>query len=84
MNIITAHSFRSTTIQWLLDANHPETVIAKRTWHKDKKSLKSYNNLMSLLQRLSVLKRAKMSLRLPMFWTQFYPGFSARELALLI
>ncbi len=25
--------------------NHPETVIAKRTGHKDMKSLKSYNNL---------------------------------------
>ncbi len=34
-----------TMIQWLLDANHPETVIAKRTGHKDMKSLKSYNNL---------------------------------------
>ncbi len=45
VNIITAHSFRATMIQGLLDANHPETAIAKRTGHKDMKSLKSYNNL---------------------------------------
>ncbi len=44
VNIITAHSFRATMIQWLLDSNHPETVIAKRTGHKDMRSLKSYNN----------------------------------------
>ncbi len=29
VNIITANSFRATMIQWLLDANHQETVIAK-------------------------------------------------------
>ncbi len=45
VNIITANSLRATMIQWLLDANHPETVIAKKTGHKDMKSLKSYNNL---------------------------------------
>ncbi len=41
----SAHSFGATIIQWLLEANHPETVIAKRTGHKDMKTLKSHNNL---------------------------------------
>lgn len=42
---ITVHTLRVTMIQWLLNANHTERVIAKRTGHKDLKSLKSYNTL---------------------------------------
>jgi len=34
-------------IQWLLDAGHPATVIAKRTGHRDIQSLHSYNHLQS-------------------------------------
>ncbi len=41
LQVHSTHSFRATMIQWLLDANHPETVIAKKTGHKDMKSLKS-------------------------------------------
>lgn len=42
---ITFHSFRATMIHWLLDAKHPETVIAKRSGHKDMRSMKASNNL---------------------------------------
>lgn len=44
-NDTTSHRFRATMIQCLLDAEHPETVIAKRSGHKDVGSMRSYNYL---------------------------------------
>ena len=41
---ITAHSLRATMIQWLLDAGHPETVVANRSGHRSLGSLKHYSH----------------------------------------
>jgi len=56
---ISVHSLRATMIQWLLDAGHPATVIAKRTGHRDIQSLHSYNHLQSqegINQQLSLFQ----------------------------